>query len=363
MRNWTKAVLVTAIAICVSGAALAQDWQAGAGEDWKKLLEAGRREGKVVVAGDPDLARPLSDGFKRDTGITVEFLIGNPRDLSSRLTRELRAKNVTLDIMTGGPANIPLHKQGLMKAIKPQLLLPGVTDPKNWKGGFIKWIDNDKAFMFMGAEYVHSDPFYNSEKISGLKSWRDLMKPEYKGKIVAVDPQSQGAGQAAAAYIVHLFGLEFVKKLYVEQQITLTRDGRQAIDWLSRGSHWISIGTSTTDLERFRASGVKNIEVSDLEDGPGSLLGGFSIFWQPVGGPNPNAAAVFLNWYASKPGQEAFMAAKGTPTRRTDVDVSAIPAYNLPKPGYKYLDQYTEDFLLDVRPKLEKTIEEAMGGK
>ncbi len=364
MKNWTGRIFAAALAFCAGGAtAIAQDWQAGAGEDWKKLLEAARREGKVVVAGDPDLARPLSDGFKRDTGISVEFLGGNARDLSARLTRELRARAVTIDVMTGGPANIPLHKQGFMKAIKPQLALPGVTDPKNWKGGFIKWIDNDKAYMLMGAEYIHSAPFYNTDKVQSLTKWTDLMRPEYKGKIVAVDPRSQGAGQAAASYIVHLFGLDFVRKLYIDQQVTLTRDGRQAIDFLSRGSHWIGIGTSTTDLERLRANGVKNVEVSDPQDGPGSILGGFSIFWQPVGSPNPNAAAVFLNWYASKPGQEAFMAAKGTPTRRTDVDISAIPAYNLPKPGYVYLDQYTEDFLLDVRPKLEQTIDEAMGGR
>ena len=347
------------------GAIAADDWQAGAGEDWKKLLEAARREGKVVVAGDPDLARPLSDGFKRDTGIEVEFLAGSPRDLGARVTRELRTKNVTVDIMTGGPANIPLHKEGLMKSIKAQLVLPTVTDPKYWTGGFIKWIDNDKAYMLMGAEYVHADPYYNTDRIKpdGLRTWQDLMRPDYKGKIVSVDPRSQGSGQAAAAYIVHLFGYEFVRKLYQDQQVTLVRDARQAIEWVARGSHWISIGTSSTDLERLKASGIKNVGVSDLSDGPGSVLGGFSIFWEPVGAPNPNAAAVFLNWYASKPGQEAFMAAKGTPTRRTDVDLSSVPAYNLPKPGYNYLDQYQEDFLLDVRPKLEKTIDDIMGGR
>ena len=290
--------------------ARAQDWQAGAGEDWKQLLERARKEGRVVVTGDADMARPFSDGFKRDTGISVDFLAGNPRDLSSRMTRELRARNVTIDIMIGGPANIPLHKEGLIKAIRPQLLLPTVLEPKYWTDGRIKWIDNDQAYMLMGAEYVHGDPFYNLDKIKPgeLTSWGDLMKPQYKGKIAAVDPRSQGPGQAAAAYIAHLRGYDFVRDLYIGQNVTLTREPRQLIEWAARGVAWILLGASSTDLERFRANGVKNVEVSDLADGPGSLLGGFSIVWQPVGSPNPNAAAVFLNWYASKPGQEAFMA-------------------------------------------------------
>ena len=364
-RSMMRALGVLAVLTMSVGAQAADDWQSGAGENWKKLLEAARAEGKVVVAGDPDLAKPLSDGFKRDTGINVEFLVGSPRDIGARVTRELRAKTVTIDVMTGGPANIPLHKEKLMKNVRDQLILPTVTEPKYWTGGFIKWIDNDKAYMVMGAEYVHADPYYNIDKIKpeNIRAWQDLMRPEYKGKIVSVDPRAQGSGQAAAAYIVHLFGYEFVRKLYQDQQVALVRDARQAIEWVARGSHWISIGTSSTDLEKLRASGIQNVGVTDMSDGPGSVLGGFSIFWEPVGAPHPNAAAVFLNWYASKPGQEAFMAAKGTPTRRTDVDLSSVPDYNLPKPGYKYLDQYQEDFLLDVRPKLEKTIDDIMGGR
>src|SRR4051812_8831701 len=52
------------------------DWQDGAGADWQRLLEAGRKEGKVVIAGRPDLAVPMSAAFKRDTGITIDYLGG-----------------------------------------------------------------------------------------------------------------------------------------------------------------------------------------------------------------------------------------------------------------------------------------------
>jgi ABC-type Fe3+ transport system substrate-binding protein len=358
-------------AACVLAAALAalparaQDWQAGAGDDWRQTLERARGEGRVVVSGDSDLARALTPAFKRDTGLDVDFLVGTPRDLAARVTRELRAKAVTIDVMVGGPALIPLHREGLMTAIAPQLVLPGTTDPKYWAGGHIKWIDNDRAHMLMGAEYVNGDPFYNKRlvKPGALDSWRDLLKPEFAGRIAVADPTAPGSGQADAHYIVEKFGVDFLRDVYFGQKAMMTREPRQLIEWLARGTAAVSLGGSSTDLERFRKSGVDAIGVSELADGPGLLTGGFSIVWEPLGAPHPNAAAVFLNWYASKPGQEAFMAAKGTPTRRLDVDKSHVPPYILPKPGVDYFDEYQEDFLIATRPKVERAIEEAMGGR
>jgi ABC-type Fe3+ transport system substrate-binding protein len=344
--------------------AIAQDWQAGAGEDWKQLLAAAKAEGKVVIAGSPDLAKPMSQGFLRDTGITVEFLGGAARDLSSRVAREARSGNVTLDLMLGGGSDLDLVKGGFAVPIKPQLILPGVTDPKNWIDGKLKWVDTAQMYMFQGAEYVNAQPFFNIKvlKPDEIKNWRDMLKPEYKGKIASVDPRTAGSGQAAAAYLAHLFGIDFVKQLYVDQKVMLNRDSRQVVEWGVRGVYPIVIGGSPTDYETFKANGIDNLMVGDMDDGPGTTVGGFSIIWQPKGNPHPKATQVFLNWYASKPGQEAYIAGKGTPSRRTDIDVSKLGDYLMMKPGKVYLDGYAEEFYLNARPKLAKEIIDALGG-
>lgn len=364
-RMMTVSALVLGGLMALTGAAAAaDDWQAGAGDDWKKALAAAKSEGTVVVAGSPDLAKPMSEGFERDTGIKVRFLGGNPRDLSGRVEREVRSNNVTVDILLGGASDLTLVKEGFAVPLKPQFMLPGVTDPKNWTEGAIKWVDNAQMYMFEGAEYVNAQPFFNTTvlKPDEIKNWKDMLKPEYRGKIVAVDPRTAGSGQAAAAYLAHLFGFDFVKQLYVEQKVVLSRDARQAVEWTARGVYPIVIGGSPTDFEIFKAAGIDTMMVGDMADGPGTTVGGFSIMWQPKGSPHPNAAKVFVNWYASKPGQEAYIASKGTPSRRTDIDMSAIPDYLLMKPGKTYLDGYAEDFYLNVRPELAKMIVEAMGG-
>ncbi|MCD6074895.1 MAG: hypothetical protein K0Q70_1778, partial [Rhodospirillales bacterium] len=76
----SRGLAIAAAAICVSLSAVAQDWQAGAGDNWKQMLAAAKKEGTVVLVGPPTIGQPMSEGFKRDTGIDVEFLgiVGAP---------------------------------------------------------------------------------------------------------------------------------------------------------------------------------------------------------------------------------------------------------------------------------------------
>src|ERR1700722_345646 len=116
------------IAALVAGSTLsaaagkAADWQAGAGPDWQKLLEAGRKEGTVVVAGRGEMAQPMTEAFQRDTGIHLEFLGGEGRDQFTRLAREMRAGQVTIDVIFDGQSLIPFVNEGFIKPIKPQLV-------------------------------------------------------------------------------------------------------------------------------------------------------------------------------------------------------------------------------------------------
>jgi ABC-type Fe3+ transport system substrate-binding protein len=359
-------LLVVGAALSAAGAArAADDWQANAGDDWKRALAAGRKEGKVVVAGHPALAATLAKGFERDTGITVEYLGGNPTELYQRLSREASAGNLTVDVSISGGAEFPMLHAGQLEPIKPKLMLPGVTDGKNWLGGQIKWMDKQGEYFFQGSNWVFAWPTFNSDVIKPgtITKWQDLLKPEYKGKIAAYDPRTGGPGQAGTSYLTELFGTEFVKQLYIGQQVTYTRDGRQLVEWAARGIYPIILCAVQFDIERYKSEGIKNLTVMQLEDGPGSLVGGFSVAKIPKGAPHPNAAAVFLNWYASQPGQEAYTRQMLEPSTRVDVKVPEVPDYVVPRPGAKYLDQYVEDWYVNMRPKMAKEMVEALGGR
>jgi ABC-type Fe3+ transport system substrate-binding protein len=362
--------LAAALGIAVflgGGTTLAQtaDWQMGAGDNWRALLAKAKTEGKVVVAGHPALSQPLSAGFTRDTGITVEYVGGTPPELLQRLSREAKASNVTIDVSLGGGAELPLMREGLLAPVKDQLILPGVTEGKNWHGGQIKWMDKEGRYLFQGSNWVFAWPTFNSDiiKPGQVNTWQDLLKPEYKGKIASYDPRSGGPGQAGTSYLAELFGMEFVKKLYIGQEVTYTRDGRQLLEFAARGVYPVILCAVQFDIERYKSQGIKNLSVVQLQDGPGTLVGGFSVAKQAKGVPHPAAAAVFLNWYASQPGQTEYTRRMLEPSTRVDVQVPEVPDYTVPKAGAKYLDQYVEDWYMDVRPKVANALVEALGGR
>jgi ABC-type Fe3+ transport system substrate-binding protein len=349
-------------------AALAQgDWQAGAGSDWQGLLAAAKKEGSVVVMGPAPLTKAISEGFQRDTGITVNFVGGSIADQTTRLEREAKAASVTIDIAIGGGIELlTLYPHGYLEAIKPKLVLPGVKDPANWIGGQMKWFDNQQAYMLQVSNWVHAWPVVNSKEVdvSRLTSWKDLLRPEFKGKIAAYDPRLGGPGQSQAAFLVHEFGIDYVKQLYIGQEVTYTRDNRQLVEWAVRGTYPIVLGAIQFEVERFKRSGMTQLAVPIMTDGHGSLTGGFGVIKLPKGAPHPNAAAVFANWIASRPGHIAYASTMLESSTRTDAQIEAVPDYVNPKRGLKYgLDQYSEDWYKNERPKIAKALLDALGGR
>jgi ABC-type Fe3+ transport system substrate-binding protein len=359
--TYIRAAAIAAAVIIGVTPVVAQDWQAGGGAEWQKMLAAAKKEGTVVVVGPPTIGQPMSEGFKRDTGIDVEFLgiVGAP--LFQRMSREYKSGSVTLDVVFSGSVSMPL--QEFMEPIRPKLILPGVTDPKNWVDGKLKFADNADQFIFYPSEGVFGWPLINTNlvKPGAIKHWNDLLKPEFKGKIAIYDPRVPGPGVANSAFLADGLGLEFIKKLYVDQQPKFSREGRQITEWIARGVHPVAIGISASDVDDFERAGIKHIQVvADIEGAALPIIGNFYPH-VPAKAPHPNAAAVFMNWFASKPGQEINSRAQMLASRRTDVDASAIPSFIRPKPGVKYNDQYAEDFVVNRRDQLIDAVRKIVG--
>ena len=366
-RKLGASLVCTLGLLCVGSAIGAEDWQSGAGENWKKTLAAAKLEGKVVVAGNAQLNKAISAGFERDTGIPVLFVVGNPSEIATRTQREAKAGTLTVDVvLNGGTELLTMHLPGYLDPIKPLLMLPGVTKPANWVGGQSQWFDNKKAYMMKTSSWVHGWAVVNSEKVdvSKIRNWSDLLKPEYKGKIAAYDPRVGGPGQSAGGYLTHQFGIDFVKRLYGGQEVTYTRDSRQLVEWAARGTYPIVLGAIQSEVERFRQGGMKQLVVPTMADGPGTLTGGFGVVTLPKGRPHVNAATVFVNWMASHPGHVAYASSMLESSTRADAQLDSMPDYVKPKPGVKYtLDQYSENWYKEERPKISNALVGVLGGR
>jgi ABC-type Fe3+ transport system substrate-binding protein len=339
------------------------DWQSGAPPKWARIMQAARAEGEVTVAAFPLLADKMSAAFKRDTGIQLNFLGGKTAEQSARLEAEARAKNLTMDILIGGGRELgPMMHDGLLEPVAPQLLLPGVA-PKNFRDGKLKWMDDAQRFNLEGAEYVFGWLVVNKDMVdpAELNSWKKLLDPKYRGKIAAYDVRSPGPGQGAAAWIYRVFGIDFIKALFLDQQVKFTVDNRGLVESVVRGTQPIAFGAIQSEVERFKKGGFANLAVVLPDDAPGYLTGGFSVLKEPVGVPHPNAATVFINWYASRPGQEVYESVMLETSRRLDVH-TGLPDYLVPRPGVKYYEAFNEHEYFS-RNAVVKLITEALGNR
>jgi ABC-type Fe3+ transport system substrate-binding protein len=346
------------VALALGWPASAAEWNAGGGAAWDELVAGAKQEGGPVLAACPEMANWISEAFPADTGVNVSFISGDLADTSNRFALELETGNITIDVSLGGVREVALVKDGKLQSLPELLVLPDVTDAQNWLDGHIQFADNAGRYLAIASEYLSSRPVINTEVVdpAALQTLDDLMKPEWKDKIAGFDPSVAGAGQSMASYFAHLRGIDFVRSLYKQQNIALSRDSRQLLEWAARGTYPIILGVEVSVLERLREAGMDMLTMVPLQDAPGATVGGCSVISIPKGAPHPKSAQLFLNWYLSHAGQQGFEAALHLPSRRTDLPHEGIADYLLLKPGEDYLSTYREDWYLTERVPLRAAI-------
>jgi ABC-type Fe3+ transport system substrate-binding protein len=167
---------------------------------------------------------------------------------------------------------------------------------------------------------------------------QNLLDPKFKGKIVSEDPVSVGKARHWATQFYIQRGEEFVKKVYLNQQVVYSRDARQMNDWLARGTYPICLSCREEHLALLRSEGFnisRGFTFSDMTPTLGASPWLLAALSNP---PHPNAARVFVNWIASKEILEIYSRAVGYATTRSDVDESFLLSEVSPQPGVKYMD-------------------------
>jgi ABC-type Fe3+ transport system substrate-binding protein len=338
---------------------------------WERYKEGARREGRVVVVGPgfPGLRQAITEGFQNAYGISVEYLGLAPGEIAPRVDRETQAGNVTVDVNLGGTSTCwTMAERGQIDEANRLVVDPSLFQASDWRGGHMKPILPSPSLPaeflcgLQGEEWVMTDLFVNSQLVppDSIKSWKDLLKPEYKGKIASFDPRRAGSAQTTVAYLNALFGEQYLLDLYVGQDVQLTADYRQLAEWVARGSYPIGIALVQANVEPMRAEGLPLVRVFP-DDGPGALTGGFGTVYKIKNGPNPNAAAVFMNWFASKDAQELWEREMMETSLRTDL-AHNVPEYVIPKVGVSYtIDDYNPDYFFSKRVPAIARITELLG--
>lgn len=315
------------------------DWQA----EWDKKLAGARQEGKLVIASTPagNVRKELGPTFEAKFGIPIDHLVTSGSEAVQRLKSERLAGLYTTDVVLTGIPTLAtnFYPDKMLDPLKPQLFLPEVVDTSKWKPRKLPFVDPEEQYILRVFSTVDGIFSINTQllKPEEFGSINNLLDLRWKGKITAHDPTVPGAGAGTAAALYAQFGEDFLQRLYIGQEVVISRDQRQLTDWLARGVYPLSLFVGPQVAEA-QDQGLPVMEIYRLPDAMPVVDGASGNVVVIDKAPHPNAAQVFVNWLASKEGLEIFARNSFAGTLRNDIDESWLRPEEVPREGQAYFD-------------------------
>lgn len=272
--------LIAAFAACIFAAnAFAQD---------AKLIEAAKKEGKLVVYGtmQSDIFDLLQKGFQKKTGIAIDYWRTSATKVAERAMAEARAGKALFDlVMSTEDTHRIMYKEGILTRYESPM----------WKDFPKEAID---PVLGPRARNHIVGVMYNKDIIKPAdapRSLEDLVKPQYRGKLVMADPTVHTTTAQWLANLHKLMGKEkadkFIRDLAAMKPI-LVESFAPSADRVTTGETPIGI----TYVYYVYLNGRKGAPV-DYVRGDYRLLGDASYMSLFHKAPHPNAAKAFIDYF------------------------------------------------------------------
>lgn len=347
-----RATLMVLLAVLASpsaslfGAERRLNWQA----QWDKILAAAKKEGRLNLYVGRYGSEPMLSEFRKEfPEIKIVPVNGAGNSLGTRIVTEARAGALVADVYSGGAVTNYeiLYKGKVLDSIKSALILPEVLDESKWYGGKHRYNDAEQEHVFIFiANPTAASIYFNTTLVQPkeFKSYWDLVQPKWRGKYVSQEPTGTGIGPSLTFFYYNPdLGAEFLRKLFVDMQPVFSRDRRQMTDWLAQGKYALCMGCRDSERANKQGLPVDEMDMVDWKEGAHISSGGGSLSLIK-GGPNPNAARVFINWQLSRRGQLAVQKypdlynEEPPNSRRTDIPKDMLPAGSRLVEGRRYYD-------------------------
>ena len=281
------------------------------------LVKAAKKEGHLnTIALPPDWANygEIMATFQKKYGLKISN--SNPNGSSAeenQAVQSLKGNGRAPDVVDDGPAfAISGAGQGLWAKYKNANFS---TIPRSMKDTRGLWVGDYWGAISIG---------YNSSLISNApKTWQDLLKPEYKGK-VALNGSPLTSGSAVAGVFAAALGnggslndvsagIDFFQKLKQSGNFIPVQSTPQTV---ASGQTPISIDWDYLNLAYVKEFPAANWKVTVPADG---VYGAFYCQAINASAPHPNAARLWQEFLFSDQGQLLWLKGFSHPSRFADL--------------------------------------------
>jgi iron(III) transport system substrate-binding protein len=259
--------------------------------DWKKVVDAAKKEGKVVVyngaVGTPVLPK-VAAAFEAKYGVRMELLEARASELRERIRTEQASGKILGDVSHNGSTTTAL--QLAEGTFQPHGPLPNAKRPI---APFAVDEIRIPIYVITYGILVNTDMVKPADE---PKTWQDLLNPRWKGKLLSDDMRALGGGAVFFMVTTQKYGKEFHEKL-AQQAPHMNRELRGNYPRIARGEYPVYFPFTLPDSLDLKGLPVKAI--MPPEGSPYVRFDG-TIF---KGAPHPNAARLFLDFLLSDEGQ------------------------------------------------------------
>ena len=313
--------------------------------EWDQLIADAQAEGELVIvqgSGRSRDHREVFNFFQERFNIAIVASTGSGTANTNRLLAERANGAFTADVMFTGNSSIQRARDAdALLPFEDIWFHPEVVDrSQNWLFDTYQWTDPEHAYaasFALNIQHNIADVFYNTnnvnqEELDAVTSYRDFLKPEWRGRFVAIlDPFFQG-GTSDRAFMWLTLGQEwFDSFIRSAEPAFLQGDAlKEYADGLARGKWDLGLfpASAGPDLEAMGSLGLPVGKlVRTLAEGPRVTASGQMAIINKQ--PHPAAQKLFINWYYTREGQQTRQDLMDRidvdPSLRTDVTQGRVP--------------------------------------
>ena len=278
------------------------------------LIQAAKKEGKVVWY--TSLAIPSSTAIAhafrtKYAGVDVEVHRTGSQRVLQRVMQEAGAGIKNADVIhTSDAGHFVLFKdKGMLMKYIPK-------GAEIFPAGF-----KDKDGFYFGMRATLSVIAYNPKSVAekdALKTWKDLLNPKWKGKMVSAHPGYSGIIMTHVLALVNLYGWEYFREL-AKNGLHVVQSANDPAGVVASGER--PVGANGAEYFYYKTQKQGNpIKIIYPNEGIPLVVSPVAI---AKDAPHPNAAKLFSEYIFAKESQQLLADREGLYTGHPEVTYPA----------------------------------------